>query len=327
MEAAEPRKVNYLRLSVTDRCNLRCVYCTYWREWQKLPSGEILGYGELLRLAAIAAKAGIRKVRLTGGEPLMRRGLVHFIEKLHDLPGIHQVCLTTNGVLLKELGPALFDAGLRHLNVSLDTLKRERYRRITGSDRLPDVLAGLEKAVALGFTPLKINCVVLRGLNDDELLAIARLARDHPWQVRFIELMPTASLTWWQRHFLPMAAVRRRLTDLGAFEAVIREATAGPARIYRLAGFQGELGFISPMSQHHCPSCNRLRLSSRGALRPCLLKENEIDLKGALRQGAADDLLGGLFQEAINCKLLKPAHPLTCLKGIRRDLPMVSVGG
>jgi cyclic pyranopterin phosphate synthase len=320
-------KVNYLRLSVTDRCNLRCVYCTYWRDWQKLPSGEILRYEELLRLTAIAAEAGIRKVRITGGEPLVRRGLVNFIEKLNCLPGIDQVCLTTNGVLLKELASALFGAGLRHLNVSLDTMKRERYRRITGCDRLPAVLSGLERAASLGFNPLKINCVVLRGLNDDEILDIARLARDHPWQVRFIELMPTVSRTWWQRHFLPMVEVRQKLAVLGSLEPAIREATAGPARIFQVPGFRGELGFISPMSQHHCGACNRLRLSSNGTLRPCLLEEKELDLKGALRKGVSDGFLGYLFQEVIRLKLRKSVLPLTGLNAIPRDLPMVSVGG
>ncbi len=317
--------INYLRLSVTDRCNLRCVYCTSWREWRKLPSGEILRYEELLRLAALAAEAGIRKVRLTGGEPLVRRGLVSFIEKLRGLPGIEQVCLTTNGVLLRELAPALYDAGVRHLNVSLDTLRRERYRRLTGRDELPAVLAGLERAAALGFHPLKINCVALRGINEDEILAIARLAQKHPWQVRFIELMPTASRTWWRRHFLPMAAVRLRLAGLGSLEPVIRETTAGPARIFQVPGFQGELGFISPMSQHHCGACNRLRLSAHGVLRPCLLGVEELDLKEALRQGVSDGLLSYLFQEVINCKLTSH-HPATGRQGIPRALPMVRSG-
>ena len=264
MEKAAPRQINYLRMSITDRCNLRCVYCTYWQEWQKRPAAEILRYEELLRLAAVAAEAGIRKIRVTGGEPLVRRGLVGFLQELKRLPGIDQVCLTTNGVLLRELAPALYNAGVRHLNVSLDTLKRDRYRQITGSDNLPAVMAGLQQAASLGFHPLKINCVVLRGINDDEVLDIARLAREHPFQVRFIELMPTTSQTWWQRHFLSMAEVRRRLAVLGPLEPLIREATAGPARNFRVPGFQGELGFISPMSEHHCRTCNRLRLSSDG---------------------------------------------------------------
>ncbi|TSA12383.1 MAG: radical SAM protein, partial [Deltaproteobacteria bacterium] len=179
-QAVSP-KINYLRMSITDRCQLRCFYCTYWQEWEKRPAAEILRYEELLRLAAIAADEGIHKIRITGGEPLVRRGIVGFLQELKRLPGIDQVCLTTNGVLLRELAPALYNAGVRHLNVSLDTLKRDRYRQITGSDSLPAVMAGLERAASLGFHPLKINCVVLRGINDDEVLDIARLAREHPY--------------------------------------------------------------------------------------------------------------------------------------------------
>lgn len=168
---AGPNRINYLRLSVTDRCNLRCRYCTSWREWRKLPAGEILRYEEMLRLAAVAGEMGLAKVRITGGEPLLRRSLVDFVGKLHQVPGITKVCLTTNGVLLEDLAPALYDTGLRHLNVSLDTLRRPRYRQLTGGDHLPAVLRGLERATSLGFTPLKINCVALRGVNAGELLS------------------------------------------------------------------------------------------------------------------------------------------------------------
>ena len=192
-------------------------------------------------------------------------------------------------MLLRELAPALYDTGLRHLNVSLDTLQRERYRQITGRDNLPAVLAGLERAASLGFHPLKINCVVLRGINDDEVLDLARLARDHPYQVRFIELMPTASHTWWQRHFLPMAEVRRRLAVLGPME---RGRTAGPPpgrpRFFAYPDFRGELGFITPISGPSLPTCNRLRLTAAGALRPCLFGDAETDVKTPLRQGASD---------------------------------------
>jgi cyclic pyranopterin phosphate synthase len=318
-------KINYLRLSVTDRCNLRCRYCTYWRDWKKLPSGEILRYEELLRLAAIAAAKGISKVRITGGEPLVRRGLVEFLQKLHRVPGIAKVCLTTNGVLLPEMASALYDAGLRHLNVSLDTLRRERYRQITGRDSLPEVLAGLERAASLGFHPLKINCVVLRGINDDEVLDLALLARGHPYQVRFIELMPTVSQQWWQRHFLPLPEVMQRLTVLGPLLPSTREATAGPARNFRLPGFQGELGFISPMSGHHCRTCNRLRLTADGKLRPCLLDSSELNLKEPLRLGLGDGLLSYLFQEAIELKAEKAKFPLP--HSHHPGMSMVSIGG
>lgn len=318
-------KINYLRLSVTDRCNLRCRYCTYWRDWRKLPSGEILRYEELLRLAAVAGEMGISKVRITGGEPLVRRGLVDFIGKLHHVPGITQVCLTSNGVLLPELGPALYETGLRHLNVSLDTLRRERYRQITGRDHLAAVLAGLERAASLGFHPLKINCVVLKGINDDELLDLALLARDHPWQVRFIELMPTVSQEWWQRHFLPLSEVLRRLTVLGPLMASTCSPTDGPARIFRLPGFQGELGFITPMTGHHCRTCNRLRLTADGKLRPCLMQPCELDLKGPLRLGLGDGLLGYLFREALELKARKAGFPLAPSQHPGRS--MISIGG
>jgi cyclic pyranopterin phosphate synthase len=318
-------KINYLRLSVTDRCNLRCRYCTYWRDWRKLPSGEILSYEEMLRLAALAGDLGISKVRITGGEPLVRRGLVEFLGKLHQVPGITKTCLTTNGTLLPELAPALYDTGLRHLNVSLDTLQRERYRQITGRDNLAEVLAGLEKATDLGFNPVKINCVVLRGINDDEVLDLAMLARDHPYQVRFIELMPTVSQEWWQRHFLPLPEVLQRLTVLGPLLPSTREATAGPARNFRLPGFQGELGFISPRSGHQCRTCNRLRITADGKLRPCLLDSSELDLKEPLRLGLGDDFLGYLFQEVMERKAGKARSPLPYSHHPGRS--MVSIGG
>jgi cyclic pyranopterin phosphate synthase len=324
-EEALPRKINYLRMSITDRCQLRCFYCTYWQDWQKLPSGEILSYEELLRVAGIGARLGIRKVRVTGGEPLMRRGVVDFLRNLHRVPGIEEVCLTTNGVLLADLAPALYESGVRHLNLSLDTLRRERYREITGKDNLGVVLAGLDRAAALGFRPLKINCVVMAGINDDELVELALLARDHPYQVRFIELMPTVWPRRWQRHFLPMEEVRRRLAGLGPMRAVRRLATNGPAHIFRLPGFRGELGFITPMSAHHCRICNRLRLTAAGALRPCLFGETEIDMKNPLRQGASERVLASVMAGAISQKFGRPILP-------PGDFPlhassMVSIGG
>jgi cyclic pyranopterin phosphate synthase len=312
-------------MSITDRCQLRCFYCTYWRNWQKLPSREILSYEELLRVAGIGAKLGIRKVRVTGGEPLMRRGVVDFLRNLHRVPGIEAVCLTTNGVLLADLAPELYATGLRHLNLSLDTRRRDRYREITGKDNLGEVLAGLERAATLGFGPLKINCVVMAGVNDDELVDLALLARDHPYQVRFIELMPTVWPKRWQRHFLPMAEVRRRLAGLGPMEKVRRQSAAGPAHIFRLPGFMGELGFITPISAHHCGTCNRLRLTAAGALRPCLFGETEIDMKTPLRQGASESLLTSVFAGAISQKFGRPTAP-------PGDFPlhaasMVSIGG
>lgn len=300
MEPSHP--VNYLRMSVTDRCQLRCAYCTYWQDWRALPQREILTYEELLKIARAAAGAGIRKVRITGGEPLVRRGVAELVRDLHQVPGLEKVCLTTNGVLLEEMARPLYDAGLRHLNLSLDTLRPDRYRRITGADHFLKVWEGLRRALELGFHPVKINCVVLKGINEDELLDLALLSREHPLQVRFIELMPTLSRDWWGRHFLPLAAVRRRLEVLGDLSPLPAADTAGPARLWAVPGFKGELGFISPMSQHHCSSCNRLRLTASGRLRPCLLRDEEMDLKKAVRRGADPEVLRFIIQKAMGLK-------------------------
>ena len=320
-----PNEINYLRVSITDRCNLRCFYCTPWGGWEKLPAPEILRYEELLHLVGVAARMGIRKVRVTGGEPLVRKGVIEFIHKLHRVPGLEEICLTTNGVRLPELAPALYATGLRHLNLSLDSLQRQRYQSLTGSDHLSQVLAGLEAALSLGFSPIKINCVVLKDLNDDELIEFARLTKDHPFQVRFIEFMPTVGQDRWQRHFLPMAMVRRRLEALGRMEPVPQPATAGPARTFRIPGFKGELGFISSVSDHHCPTCNRLRLTAAGYLRPCLFASPELDLKTPLRQGADDEALGRLFLEAIALK--KSGAQAGASASPLPGRTMVSIGG
>jgi cyclic pyranopterin phosphate synthase len=326
MEESAPREINYLRLSITDRCQLRCFYCTYWRDWQKLPSGEILRYEELLRVAGVAARLGIQKVRVTGGEPLVRRGVIEFIRDLHRVPGIQEVCLTTNGIRLHELAAPLFDAGLNRVNVSLDTLNRERYRHITRVDHLPEVLAGLAQAAAVGMHPVKINCVAMKGINDDELLDLAQLAHHYPYQVRFIELMPTVDWGWWQHHFLPLAEIRRRLKPLGRFVPVQSAATAGPARIFQVQGFAGELGFISPMSGHHCNSCNRLRVTAMGKLRPCLFEDSEIDLKSVLRDASSENHLFKLFHSAIGKKLHhRRKSDSTVIRG--EGLSMAAIGG
>lgn len=295
-------RITYLRMSITDRCNLRCFYCNGWQDWEKRPAAEVLRYEELLRVAAAAARLGVRKIRLTGGEPLVRRGVAEFVRRLRQTPGIEEVCLTTNGVFLKELAPELYKAGLRRLNVSLDTLRPERYRRITGHDHFSQVWQGLELALALGFQPVKVNCVVLKGVNDDELPNLALLARDRPIQVRFIELMPTGSWQEWQRHFLPMTEVHRRLAGLGRLREIASGDTDGPARIFRISGFAGSLGFISPMSSHQCGACNRLRLTALGRVRPCLLGDAEVDVREALRRNCSDAELEAILLEAMRRK-------------------------
>lgn len=319
------REINYLRLSITDRCNLKCFYCLPRQGWKKLPAPEILRYEEFLRLARVAVAAGIRKVRVTGGEPLVRRGVVDFIRHLGQVPGLEQIALTTNGALLFAMAQDLYKAGLRHLNLSLDSLSARRYREITGSDRFSRVVAGLWRAAELGFDPLKVNCVVLRGINDDEIFDFALLARDHPIQVRFIEFMPTVSRELWASHFVSMDEVRRRLLALGVMEEVASRPTAGPADILHPPGFQGTIGFIHAVSQHHCRTCNRLRLTAAGALRPCLFSPQEIDLKGPLRRGADDAELCGLFRRAMAQKTCSP--PTHLINPEQPASPMVSIGG
>jgi cyclic pyranopterin phosphate synthase len=317
--------INYLRLSITDRCNLRCFYCLPRQGWHKLPASEILSYEEFLHLARVAVMAGIRKVRVTGGEPLVRKGVVDFLARLRQVPGLEEMALTTNGLLLAEMARDLFAAGLRHLNLSLDTLNPERYREISGHNRFHQVMSGLWRAVELGFHPLKVNCVVLKGVNDDELLDFALLARDHPLQVRFIEFMPTVSHERWVRHFLSMDEVRQRLASLGVMEEVPSRPTAGPAHILHPPGFQGNIGFISAVSAHHCQRCNRLRLTAAGDLRPCLFSPQKLDLKGPLRQGASDQELCELFVQAMKLKTCSPPTHLT--KPVMPASPMVSIGG
>ena len=300
------RQITYLRLSITDRCNLRCFYCSPVQDLVKLQHPDILRYEELLHLARVGVKAGMTKIRVTGGEPLIRLGVEPFLAELRALPGVQEICLTTNGVLLAEKAAGLWQAGLRRLNISLDTLRPERYVRITGSDRLAQVWEGIHAAAAAGFAPIKINCVVLRGINDDELLDFARLSIDHPWHIRFLEFMPIGSSSRWREdYYLPVAQMQDRLRQYRALEELPPEVNAGPAQRCRYPGAKGEIGFISPISRHFCQDCNRLRLTADGRLRPCLFGDEELDIKKLLRQGADDDTLLALFQKAI---LLKPAR-------------------
>ena len=306
MQDVFSRQITYLRLSITDRCNLRCFYCDPVRDLVKLQHPDILRYEELLRLARLGVQAGMTKIRVTGGEPLVRLGVEDFLAALKSLPGLQEICLTTNGVLLAEKAAGLWQAGLRRLNISLDTLRPERYARITGSDRLAQVWQGIHTVEAAGFAPIKINCVVLRGINDDELLDFARLSIDNPWHIRFLEFMPIGrSSQWREEYYLPVAQMQERLRQFSPLEELPTEVNAGPAQRFRFPEAKGELGFISPMSQHFCQDCNRLRLTADGRLRPCLFGDEEIDIKGQLRRGAADAELLELFHQAI---AMKPAR-------------------
>lgn len=297
------RKIDYIRISVTDRCNLRCIYCMPSEGVRFIEHREILRYEEILRIVRIATKYGISKVRVTGGEPLVRRDLVSFIKSLSEIPGIEDISLTTNGVLLKLYAEDLFKAGLQRINVSLDSLDPLKYERITRGNHLSDVWEGIEEAERAGLRPVKINTVPIRGFNDDEILDFARLTIEKPIGVRFIEFMPIGAREIWdEKKFVSTDEIKEKIRSLGDLTPVNSDRQAGPARSYRLPGSLGSIGFISPISNHFCSSCNRLRLTADGKLRPCLFSESEIDLKNPMRDGCDDLEIERLLSLAVHIK-------------------------
>jgi cyclic pyranopterin phosphate synthase len=305
------RPISYLRISVTDRCNLRCIYCmppegVPWR-----PHEDILRYEEIEIIARAAAEMGITKIRLTGGEPLVRLGIANLVRRCARIPGIDDLAMTTNGVLLSRYAETLAEAGLHRVNISLDTLRPERFRGITRCGDLEDVLNGIEAARKAGLAPIKINTVVMRGMNDDEVVDLARKTVDAPWwNIRFIELMPVGNgglvNESWQEKVVTAREIRERIeAALGQLEPAKISKGGGPARYYRLPGAEGTIGFITPISEHFCTRCNRLRLTADGQLRPCLLSDQEIDLRTLLRRGADVDQIKALILEGINCKPMR----------------------
>jgi cyclic pyranopterin phosphate synthase len=324
------RDINYLRVSVTDRCNLRCTYCMPKEGLSRIGHDDILRYEEILRIIRVAAGMGITKVRITGGEPLVRRGIVEFIASLGTVQEITDVSLTTNGILLKDCAEDLFAAGIRRINVSLDSLDAEKYARITRGGDLRTVLRGIRKAREAGFSPIKINIVAIKGFNDDEILEFARLTLLNPYQIRFIELMPLGSAGSENNgRYLANDFIRERIGKIGRLEPVNYKGqkSDGPARIYRLAGGAGEIGFISPVSRHFCHTCNRLRLTADGFLRACLLSDDEVDLKGPLRAGCSNGGIEELIRQAITRKPRQ--HEVFCDEGhIKKCMTeMSAIGG
>jgi cyclic pyranopterin phosphate synthase len=298
------RNIDYLRISITDRCNLDCLYCAPFSGRRRLSHAEILSYEEILRITKAAVSAGISKIRITGGEPLHRRGMVRLCRMLADIEGIESLAVTTNGILLKDLADPLFEAGVRRVNVSLDTLKPERFKKITGNGLLYRVLEGIEAAEAVGLNPIKINTVVMRGINDDEIKDIAGLTLEKPYHVRFIELMPTQGYTMEKHHslFVPISEMVDRIKMIGNLELDNKTESFGPAMLYSFPGAPGKIGFIAPLSRHFCGTCNRLRLTADGKLRTCLFSEEEIDIKGPLREGASRKALADIFRNAARSK-------------------------
>ena len=317
------RQINYLRISVTDHCNLSCVYCSVGSV-PHLPRSEILSYEEIQRVVQVAASMGINKVRLTGGEPLLRSGLSKLVWIISRIEGIDDISLTSNGILLSKYAAELKEAGLKRVNVSLDTLKEDRFKHITGRDKLGEVLSGIEAARLAGLQPIKINMVVLRGINDDEAIKFARLSTSQGWHVRFIEFMPFGTPEAEALGTVSAREIRERIQSLGKLEPYTSQTGNGPAKYYRLPEARGTIGFITPMTEHFCDTCNRLRLTSNGQLRPCLLDDDEVNLKEPLRNGASIDELKQLIQQAVAIK--RERHHLS--EGLALGgRPMCQIGG
>jgi cyclic pyranopterin phosphate synthase len=288
------RRIDYIRVSLTERCNLRCIYCVPGGHPDCTHSPRELDQGLLLRFIRVALSYGLFKVRLTGGEPLLRHDIVQIVRGLKAL-GVRDLSLTTNGLLLPSLARPLREAGLDRVNISLDSLRPARYRSITGGGRLEAVFEALGKAQEVGLRPVKLNMVPIRGLNDDEVEEFARLTLRQPWHVRFIELMPLRRGGWGKDRVVTAEEVLRRISSLGELEPL---GAFGSSRNYRFKGGSGVVGLISPQSRHFCRHCNRLRLTASGRLRPCLFSPVEIQLRPHMTEQALRDLL----QEAVGCK-------------------------
>lgn len=303
------RTIDYLRISVTEACNFRCIYCA--PNGFSAPQESPLSAENIESIVRAAVALGITKIRLTGGEPLLRRDIVRIVRAIASVEGVQDLALTTNGFLLARLARDLADAGLKRVNISLDTLRRERFIEIVGVDAFDAVWAGIQAAEDAGLAPIKINVVAMRGINEDEFADFARLTLEHPWHVRFIELMPVgaseAARDFFNRHFISANELMARLPDLFQSDA---PQGSGPARTYRLPRAQATIGFITPASEHFCNACNRLRVTAQGALCACLFGErgDAERMRGALCEGVSESKLKELLAHAIASK--PERHPL-----------------
>lgn len=317
------RHIDYLRISLTDRCNFRCLYCMPEEGVESLTHYDILTFEELLRIARISADLGVSKVRLTGGEPLVRKGVPNFIKSLKAIEGIEKISMTTNGFLLKQMAEELRDAGLDRINISLDTVDREKFHHLTRRDGLVQVLEGIDHSIKLGFDPIKINAVIMKDQNDREILSLVRYAEEKNLILRFIEHMPFNKED--AKSFISASEIQELLSrELGRMVKVENPLKNGPEQLYRFGEKGPTIGFITPVTNHFCNGCNRLRITADGKLKPCLLSSQEIDIRGALRQGAEDEQLMAIFKQAIDKKPEK--HRLDNF-GVESMRGMSKIGG
>jgi len=317
------RKINYLRLSVTDRCNLRCRYCMPEAGIVKCGHKEILTFEQLYDIAAAATSLGIEKIRITGGEPLVRKGILPFLDRLSSLDGLRELVLTTNGTLLSSMAHALRDAGVKRLNISLDSLQPDTFRQITRRGYLSDVFDGIEAAEDAGL-PVKLNTVVMRGINDEEIDDFIRLTLHAPVTVRFIEYMPVIKESGWQSLVVPGNEILERISAAHDLEGVESARCAGPARIFRVKGATGSFGLITPLSGHFCDQCNRIRVSSDGHASSCLFSDRRVDLRSTLKGGRSACLISALERMVGG----KPArHQLSTSQAPHTPFVMANIGG
>lgn len=319
------RTIDYMRISITDRCNLRCIYCMPADGVKPIEYKEILSYEEIIRIVRIAAGMGVRKIRITGGEPLARKNVTYLIASIKNIDGIEDLSLTTNGVLLEKYAKEIADAGLNRINISLDSFRPERYREITRGGDVEVVLRGIVAAERAGLIPIKINMVPIRGFNDDEIEEFARITLTSPSHVRFIEFMPIGAKDIWSNEkYIPTDEIKSIVERIGPLTPV-RARKSGPARYFRFEGATGVVGFVSAITHHFCGDCNRLRLTADGKLRPCLFSETEIDLKSPLRSGASDEEIERLLKLSIDVK--PEGHNISNRTDLKFLRPMSRIGG
>ncbi|MBN9656817.1 MAG: GTP 3',8-cyclase MoaA [Acidobacteria bacterium] len=316
-----------LRISVTDRCNIRCFYCMPEEGVQFLQRSEILTFEEIEHFARVAVSLGVNKIRITGGEPLVRKDLPVLVKKLTAIEGVKDIALTTNGVLLAEQAEALYAAGLRRLNVHLDTLDRERFHQITRRDDLPRVLAGIDRAQQLGFGPIKINAVAVKNLVEADIVPLARFGRERGIEIRYIEFMPLDAQGLWDHRKVLLTDEMIGLLEagIGPLEVMPDPDPRAPALEYRWKDGGGVIGFIASVSRPFCLNCNRLRITSDGKLRYCLFAIEETDVKGLLREGAGDDAIRQVIRDVVWAKW--QGHEINTAKFVAPPRPMYSIGG
>ncbi len=316
-----------LRISVTDRCNIRCFYCMPEEGVKFQPRDQILSFEEIERFVRIAVTMGVRKLRITGGEPLVRKDLSKLIRKLSAIEGIEDMALTTNGVLLADQAAELYDAGLRRINVHLDTLDRERFKHITRRDDLPKVLEGIDTAQRLGYGPIKINAVAVKNLVEPDIVAMARFGRERNIEIRYIEFMPLDSQGIWDRGRVLLAddMIAMLEREIGPLEEIPDRDPRAPATEYRFADGIGRIGFIASVSRPFCLNCNRIRLTSDGKLRYCLFAIEETDVRDLLRDGGSDDAVREALTRTVHDKWL--GHEINSAQFVAPPRPMYSIGG